>query len=640
MRKRGKIIPLIMYMVVLFAALNWLTGIFSPSGNSIAYSEVISLFRQEQVKQFHVEGNALTMHLYNPYNGETKITATLSDPDGFRAEMQETFLAQTDSGVLLSYDFVAEEGFSPFDLVLPLITAGLILLFVWAFMMGKMNSANPLQNFGKARTILGIPDNKKVTFDDVAGADEEKEELQEVVDFLRNPEKYTKIGARIPHGLLLVGPPGTGKTLLARAVAGEANVQFLSISGSDFVEMYVGVGASRVRDLFDQAKKVSPAIIFIDEIDAVGRKRGSGLGGGHDEKEQTLNQLLVEMDGFAKNEGVIVLAATNRPDILDPALLRPGRFDRQIHVGHPDVKGREEILKVHAKGKRLDESVSLKTIARATSGFTGADLSNLLNEAAILAAREDRPVLNMDDLNEAMMKIIAGPAKRSRVQQRRDLKTTAIHEAGHAVATYRLPTQDPVRHITIIPRGQSLGSTWSLPKDDSSNMTRNEMYEEIVSLLGGRVAEDLFIGDISVGASNDIDRATKLAKDVIARYGMCEKLGTVSYLAGGEVFIGRDYQTTKSYSEKVAATIDDEVKLLIDKAYAHCKQILQDNSDKLNEVVQFLLEQESMTGEQFEACMEGRQIKESSTTSLFDGFEAPDEATEETVSESEENTEI
>ena len=444
------------------------------------------------------------------------------------------------------------------------------------------------------------------------------------MDFLRNPEKFTAIGARIPHGMLLVGPPGTGKTLLARAVAGEAGVQFLSISGSDFVEMYVGVGASRVRDLFDQAKKIAPAIIFIDEIDAVGRKRGSGLGGGHDEKEQTLNQLLVEMDGFGRTEGVIVLAATNRPDILDPALLRPGRFDRQIYVGAPDSKGREEILKVHAKGKRLDSSVNLKTIARATSGFTGADLSNLLNEAAILAAREDRPVLNMDDLNEAMMKIIAGPAKRSRVQQRRDLKTTAIHEAGHAVATYLLPTQDPVRHITIVPRGQSLGSTWSLPKDDSSNMTRNEMYEEIVSLLGGRVAEALFVGDISVGASNDIDRATKLAKDMVARYGMCEKLGTVSYLSGGEVFIGRDYQTTKSYSETVASTIDEEVKLLIDKAYAHCKQLLEDNSGKLHEVVEFLLERESMTGEQFEACMEGKEIAESSSTSLFDGFE-PDE---------------
>ena len=453
------------------------------------------------------------------------------------------------------------------------------------------------------------------------------------MDFLRDPDKYTKIGARIPHGLLLVGPPGTGKTLLARAVAGEADVQFLSISGSDFVEMYVGVGASRVRDLFDQAKKIAPAIIFIDEIDAVGRKRGSGLGGGHDEKEQTLNQLLVEMDGFGRTEGVIVLAATNRPDILDPALLRPGRFDRQIHVGRPDVKGREEILKVHAKDKRLDDSVNLKTVARSTAGFTGADLSNLLNEAAIMAARANRPVLTMDDMNEALMKIIAGPAKRSRVPQRKDLKTTAIHEAGHAIATYRLPTQDPVRHITIIPRGQSLGSTWSLPSDDSSNMTRNEMYEEIVSLLGGRVAEALFIGDISVGASNDIDRATKLAKDMVARYGMCEKLGTVSYLDGGEVFIGRDYQTTKSYSEKVAGTIDDEVKALIDRAYDHCKQILSENSEKLQQLVDYLLEKESITGEQFEALMEDREIREASTTSMFDGFavqeEAPAEAAEE-----------
>ena len=635
-RKNG--LPLIVYLMVLLALFSWLTNLFRPEGNTIPYSQVVSLFQQEQVKEFLVEGNQLTLSLYNPYNGESKITTLLSDPESFRSQMQDLFLSQAEEGILLSYDFIAVADSSPYDLVLPIIIAGVVLLFVWAFMMGRMNSNNPLQNFGKARTVLGVPDGKKVTFDDVAGADEEKEELKEVVDFLRDPGKFTQIGARIPHGILLVGPPGTGKTLLARAVAGEADVQFLSISGSDFVEMYVGVGASRVRDLFDQAKKVAPAIIFIDEIDAVGRKRGSGLGGGHDEKEQTLNQLLVEMDGFAKNEGVIVLAATNRPDILDPALLRPGRFDRQIHVGRPDVKGREEILKVHAKGKRLDDSVNLKTIARATSGFTGADLSNLLNEAAIMAAREDRPVLNMNDLNEAMMKIIAGPAKRSRVAQRRDLKTTAIHEAGHAVATYRLPTQDPVRHITIVPRGQSLGSTWSLPTDDSSNQTRNEMYEEIVTLLGGRVAEALFIGDISVGASNDIDRATKLAKDMVARYGMCEKLGTVSYLDGGEVFIGRDYQTTKSYSEAVAATIDEEVRILIDKAYAHCKQILEENSEKLHEVVAYLLENESMTGEQFAACMEGREIADSSSTSLFDGFDA--ENTEEaSIPETEDTTE-
>ena len=613
------------YVLVMVLFLSWAMGLFSQSSSGIPYSEVVELFRQEQVKSFEVKDDTITLNLHAPYNGKTTISTTLADPASFRQEMHELFLEQKDSGVLESYDFDPEKGVSPYDFILPLLIVGLILLFIWAMFMGRMNSANPLQNFGKARTVLGVPDGKKVTFADVAGADEEKEELQEVVDFLRDPDKYTKIGARIPHGLLLVGPPGTGKTLLARAVAGEADVQFLSISGSDFVEMYVGVGASRVRDLFDQAKKMAPAIIFIDEIDAVGRKRGSGMGGGHDEKEQTLNQLLVEMDGFGRTEGVIVLAATNRPDILDPALLRPGRFDRQIHVGRPDVKGREEILKVHAKDKRMDESVNLKTIARSTSGFTGADLSNLLNEAAIMAARENRPVLTMEDLNEAMMKIIAGPAKKSRVQTRKDLKTTAIHEAGHAIATYRLPTQDPVRHITIIPRGQSLGSTWSLPHDDSSNMTRNEMYEEIVSLLGGRVAEDLFIGDISVGASNDIDRATKLAKDMVARYGMCERLGTVSYLDGGEVFIGRDYQTTKSYSEKVAGTIDEEVKLLIDKAYAHCKQILTDDSAKLQELAEYLLDKESISGEQFAALMEGRQIEEISQTSLFDGFEETEE---------------
>ena len=620
--KRTRWIPLIVYAALLVAFLGWISNLFTTSQDTLPYSKVVELFNKEQVRQFVVEDQTITMQLNKPYNGQTTITAPLADPESFRQEMHETFAEQTASGVLESYNFVPDKGFSPYTLILPLLVVGLIILFVWALLMGRMSSAgNPMNGFSKARTVLGVPGDKKVTFDDVAGADEEKEELQEIVDFLKNPEKFTEIGARIPHGLLLVGPPGTGKTLLARAVAGEAGVQFLSISGSDFVEMYVGVGAGRVRDLFEQARKIAPAIVFIDEIDAVGRKRGSGLGGGHDEKEQTLNQLLVEMDGFTRSEGVIVLAATNRPDILDPALLRPGRFDRQIHVGRPDVKGREEILKVHAKDKKLDASVNLKTVARSTAGFTGADLSNLLNEAAILAARADRPVLTMEDMNEALMKITAGPAKKSRVQTRKDLKETAVHEAGHAVAMYNLPTHDPVRQITIVPRGQSLGATWYLPKDDSSNLTRNEMYEQIVSLLGGRVAEALFLGDISVGASNDIDRATKLAKDMVARYGMCEKLGTVSYLDGGEVFIGRDYQTTKSYSEKVAGTIDDEVRALIDKAYDHCKQILTDNSDKLHKVVDFLLEKETMTGEQFEAIMQGREVGDASSTSMFDGFD-------------------
>ena len=619
-----KIFPLLIYAVVLVLVLSWASGLFGPNRNAVPYSQVLDLFEKEQVRSFLVEGNTLTLYLNTPYSGKTTLTTVLSDPDAFRRELGDTIREQTASGVLESYDFLPKESFSPYSLILPLLIVGLVLLAVWSILMGKMSGGNPLNNFGKARTVLGIPDGKKVTFADVAGADEEKAELQEIVDFLRAPEKYTAIGARIPHGLLLVGPPGTGKTLLARAVAGEADVQFLSISGSDFVEMYVGVGASRVRDLFEQAKKMAPAIVFIDEIDAVGRKRGTGLGGGHDEKEQTLNQLLVEMDGFGRTEGVIVLAATNRPDILDPALLRPGRFDRQIQVGRPDVKGREEILKVHAKGKKLDDSVDLSVIARSTAGFTGADLSNLLNEAAIMAARDNRPVLNMEDINEAMMKIVAGPAKHSHVPSRKDLKTTAIHEAGHAVAMYRLPTHDPVRQISIVPRGSSLGATWYLPKDDSSNMTRNEMYEQIVGLLGGRVAEALYVGDISVGASNDIDRATKLAKNMVARYGMCERLGTVSYLDDGEVFIGRDFQNTKSYSEKVAGAIDEEVKALIDKAYDHCRTILQKDGEKLQAVAEYLLANESMTGAQFADLMEGREIGTASTTALTDGFEAID----------------
>ena len=619
--KKRNLFPFLFYLAILGFTLWLLIAIFSGSGNKVAYSEVLKLLQNEQVKSFVVEDGLIKMELHTPYNGKTSVSTGLADPELFRQEVWELIQSQHAAGILEKYDFVEEKGLSFFDMILPLLIVGLVLLIIWFLLMSRANGQNAMANFGKARTVLGVPDGKKVTFDDVAGADEEKQELQEVVDFLRDPTKYTRIGARIPHGILLVGPPGTGKTLLARAVAGEADVQFLSISGSDFVELYVGVGASRVRDLFEQAKKMAPAIIFIDEIDAVGRKRGSGLGGGHDEKEQTLNQMLVEMDGFGRNNGVIVLAATNRPDILDPALLRPGRFDRQIHVGRPDVKGRAEILKVHAKGKNLDETVNLKTIARSTAGFTGADLSNLLNEAAILAAREDRPAITMADINEAMMKVTLGPAKRSHVQQRRDLQTTAIHEAGHAVATYQLPTQEEVRHITIVPRGQSLGSTWSLPKGDTSNLTRNEMFEEIVSLLGGRVAEDLFVGDISVGASNDIERATKLAKDMVARYGMCEKLGAVSYLGGDELFIGRDYQTTKSYSEKVAGTIDDEVKELMDRAYAHCKRILSENADALHRVVDYLLEHESMTGEQFAACMEGKEIGDFSDTALLDGFE-------------------
>ena len=623
--KKRRTITVVLYVAILALAFSWMLGLFGPRMDDIAYSEVIALFEQEQVKSFVVDGEIMELRLHTPYEEKYTLVTKLADPEGFRQDMWATLQAQSQSGVLESYHFIAGEGLSPYDFILPVILAGLVLLVVWMFIMGRANQNNPMANFGKARTGHGQPSGKKITFADVAGVDEEKAELQEVVDFLRNPKKFTDMGAKIPHGILLAGAPGTGKTMLAKAVAGEADVQFLSISGSDFMEMYVGVGASRVRDLFAQAKRIAPAIIFIDEIDAVGRKRGTGLGGGHDEREQTLNQLLVEMDGFGRTEGVIVLAATNRPDILDPALLRPGRFDRQIYVNTPDAKGREEILKVHAKDKRLDASVSLKTVAMATAGFTGADLSNLLNEAAIMAARENRPVLSMQDLNDALMKILAGPEKRSRVRLQKDLEITAYHEAGHAVAMYNLPTHDPVHQISVIPRGRALGLTWTQPKEDSSHLTRNQMYEQIVGLLGGRVAEAMFLQDISTGASNDIDRASKLARDMVARYGMCESLGTVSYTSDDEVFIGRDYEKTKSYSEKVAGTIDDEVKVIMDKAYAHCAELLKKDADKLKRVVEFLLENETMTGAQFADCMADKEIGTAEESTLFDAFETTEE---------------
>ncbi len=618
--KKNRIFIIILYIAVLGIAFSLMLNIFGGNKEELSYSQVVKLFNEKNVRSFVAQEDTINLVLHSEYNGKTVWTGKISNAEEFRISMWDLIQEQEKEGVLESWHVNPEKKVTPYSYIIPIVLAGGVLLIVWFLLMGRANSNNPMNNFGRARTIIGLPGNKKVTFADVAGVDEEKAELQEVVDFLRNPQKFADIGARIPHGILLSGPPGTGKTLLARAVAGEADVQFLSISGSDFMEMYVGVGASRVRDLFDQAKRVAPAIIFIDEIDAVGRKRGSGLGGGHDEREQTLNQLLVEMDGFTRTEGVIVLAATNRVDILDPALLRPGRFDRQIYVGRPDAKGREEILKVHAKDKRLDDSVNLHTVAMATAGFTGADLSNLLNEAAILAARADRLVLNMQDINESIMKILAGPEKRSRVALKRDLHATAIHEAGHAVAMYHLPTHDPVHQISIIPRGNALGLTWTQPLEDSNHLTRNEMYEQIVGLLGGRVAEALFLNDISTGASSDIDRASKLARDMVARYGMCEKLGTVSYTGGNELFIGRDYQNTKSYSEKVAGTIDDEVKLIIDKAYDQCRQILESDSENFNKVVQFLMEHETMTGAQFAQCMEGKEIADASDTALLDAY--------------------
>ena len=609
MRNR-KMMPVLVYIVLLVLLYSWLSGGFGMGETKLSHTQITELFAAEQVKSFVIQGNKIELTLHTPYEGESTILCSMGDPDFFLEQNAELLAAQRESGVLEGYNFLPQKAVSPMDLIPPLLISGGVLLLLWFLLMGRAQGNNPMNNFGKARTVLGIPDGRKVTFADVAGADEEKEELQEVVDFLRAPEKFHEMGARIPHGILLVGPPGTGKTLLARAVAGEADVQFLSISGSDFVEMYVGVGASRVRDLFDQAKKAAPAIIFIDEIDAVGRKRGSGLGGGHDEKEQTLNQLLVEMDGFGKAEGVIVLAATNRPDILDPALRRPGRFDREIYVGKPDSKGREDILKVHARDKRLGEDVDLAKIAMTTQGFTGADLQNLLNEAAILATRAEKPVILGEHINEAMMKVIAGPEKRSRIRTVRDQRITAYHEAGHAVVMHHLQTADPVHHITIVPRGRSLGTTWSLPGEERSHLTRNEMFEDIVGLLGGRAAEEIVFRDITTGASNDIDRATRTARDMVARYGMSKTVGTVSYHSEDEVFIGGSYGKTKSYSEKVAGIIDDEVKAVIGSAYEKALELLNENRQKLDAVAEFLLKNESMTGEEVRTVMEAVQAEE------------------------------
>jgi len=610
------VIPMLILLVLIFFLGSWLLRFLQPQG--LPYSQVLEQFQEENVSSFTVKDGVLEMTLHEPLNGAYDAIAYLDDTDAFRQDTAEMVRQQREKGTLTGYDFQPDTQTNVLERSIPYFLAGLALILVWMFLSSRSNAGgNGLAGFTRARTSLGSA-GKPVTFDDVAGADEEKAELQEIVDFLRDPDRFNQMGAKVPKGVLLVGPPGTGKTLLARAVAGESGVGFLSISGSDFMELYVGVGASRVRDLFDQAKKIAPAIVFIDEIDAVGRRRGAGLGGGHDEREQTLNQLLVEMDGFQKNEGVIVLAATNRQDILDPALMRPGRFDRQIYVGTPDVQGRQDILKIYARDKRLDEQVDLKAIALATAGFTGADLENLLNEAAILAVREKRQVITTEDLNEAMMKIIAGPQKKSRKQLQRDLRITAIHEAGHAVAMYRLPNHDPVHQITIVPRGRANGLTVSLPEEETSHMTRNEMYEEIVAGLGGRVAEALFCQDISTGASQDIRHITQVARDMVAKYGMSEKIGPIAYSSDEEVFIGRDYEKTKSYSEQVAGLLDGEVREIIDRAYRHCEKILQEDREKLFQVVEFLLAHETMSGAQFKACMEGRDMDAAGPGSLFD----------------------
>ncbi len=609
MSQQSKPTSFLVLLVVLAVALLLVSSLLTPNTTqSLQYSDVLDLFRNEKVASFTLEGSNLTMQVRGSGDAASTVTAKIGDTEQFRADLDDLIAEQYAAGTLKSYNYLPAS--DPwYRAAAPYIIGGIVLLIVFFFLSSRANGGpNGMANFTKANARFGIPTSQTVTFQDVAGADEEKEELAQIVDFLQDPKRYSRLGAKIPKGVLLVGPPGTGKTLLARAVAGEAGVSFLSISGSDFVELYVGVGASRVRDLFEQAKKVAPAIVFIDEIDAVGRRRGAGLGGGHDEREQTLNQLLVEMDGFSSNTGVIVIAATNRKDILDPALLRPGRFDRQIYVGTPDWRGREAILKVHAKDKPLADNVNLESLAKATAGFTGADLANLLNEAALLAAGKNRAVITMKDMEEAMIKVIAGPEKRSRVVSTYERKLTAFHEAGHAIAMYCLPTQDPVHMITIVPRGMAGGMTISLPQDDQTFVSKSEMFETIVGFLGGRVAEQLKLDDISTGASNDIQRATAIARDMVSKYAMSDSLGPVCYSSGNEVFIGRDYEKTKSYSEAVAGRIDDEVQSILTAAYQKCTDILKSHDDKLEAVASYLMAHNNMGRPQFEAVMEGKPI--------------------------------
>ena len=595
------------YALILLIFLGTLWTLQSmDAGDRPTYAQVRRALEQQNVETLVVDqDNNLILNLKD---GGT-LTYELSSFELFYLDFNDTIVNQWRAGIISDYDYILEDTTPPLWMTfLPYLAICVVFGLLFYFMFIRQNGAggggggDRTARFGRARTrTLSDQGAKHVTFADVAGADEEKEELQEIVEFLRDPDRFVSLGARIPKGVLLVGPPGTGKTLLAKAVAGEAGVNFLSISGSDFVELYVGVGASRVRDLFDQAKKDSPAIVFIDEIDAVGRQRGAGLGGGHDEREQTLNQLLVEMDGFSSNEGVIVLAATNRVDILDPALLRPGRFDRQVYVGYPDIKGREAILKIHARNKPLAEDVSLAELAKATGGFTGADLENLMNEAALLAARRKEPFLTMADLHEAVIKVVAGPEKKSRVVTQRERKLTAYHEAGHAVVSHALETADPVHQITIVPRGGAGGMTISLPQEDRNFQSRQELTERIASLLGGRVAEELTLGDISTGAGNDIQRASSIARNMVMRYGMSSRLGSVTFDTGhDEVFIGRSMAQTKTYSEEVAAIIDEEVKALVDNAYARCRDILTQQRPALDLVARYLLEFETMDAAAFQ----------------------------------------
>ena len=593
------------FYILLFAIIMVIFTMYTnlPAEDSKTYNDLYKKIVAGEVQELTVIEQNATAVLKN---GET-LEVTIPPVEQFHEDLGETIRTQMDNGTLKMVDYQPPEETPWWISILPTVIMIAVFIFFWIFIMNQSGGGGKAMSFGKTKAKMLNESDKKYTFADVAGADEEKAELEEIVEFLKNPKKFTTLGARIPRGVLLVGPPGTGKTLLAKAVAGEAGVPFFSISGSDFVEMFVGVGASRVRDLFEQAKKHPASIVFIDEIDAVGRHRGAGLGGGHDEREQTLNQLLVEMDGFGENQGTIIVAATNRPDILDPALLRPGRFDRQVVVGAPDVKGREEILKVHIRKKPIEPDVKLDVLAKSTAGFSGADLENLTNEAALLAAKRNKRAIGMVEFEESIIKVIAGPEKKTRVITEHERKLTAYHEAGHAIATRMLPSQDPVHQISIIPRGRAGGYTLSLPEKDKFYASKNEMIDNIVTLLGGRVAESLTMDDISTGASNDIERATNIAKNMVVKYGMSEKLGPMTFgSSNSEVFLGKDYGRAQDYSENVAAQIDEEIKKIIDGAYERCTQILKENMDKLKLVAEELLEKETIDAQRFEELFSGK----------------------------------
>jgi len=618
--KKSNFKVIIFYVIIIAAIIFSLTLMFDTQEvEPVTYHDVVNYFKHDAVKQFVVDEKFnITMEVYNvdevkALNGVSPTDAGLTTKT-IEYKLQSLNLFINDCGEyyknnqnLVNYDIQPETVMPWWVSLLPYAIVIIVVIVLWVVIMKQTagGGAGKINSFGKAK--VKTPQNdKKVLFTDVAGADEEKEELAEVVEFLRDPQKFSKLGAKIPHGVLLVGPPGTGKTLLAKAVAGEAGVPFFSISGSDFVEMYVGVGASRVRDLFDNARKHPSSIIFIDEIDAVGRHRGAGLGGGHDEREQTLNQLLVEMDGFGSHDGIIVIAATNRPDILDPALLRPGRFDRQVTVNYPDINGREEILKVHARNKPFEEAVDLKKVAKSTSGFTGADLANLLNEAALLAARRGKDLIGMDDIEDAFIKVIAGPKKKSMVRKEEEKKKTAYHEAGHAILAFALPSQPAVQQISIIPSGNALGYTLNPPEEDKYSVYKNELKDKIAMLLGGRAAEELIFEDVSGGASNDIQRATDIAKKMVTQLGMSDVLGLRAFGSGhGEVFLGRDFSSSQDYSDETATKIDNEIHDIISEAYDKAKRILTENMDKLHFISEFLIRNEVMDGEQFKAAMEG-----------------------------------